>query len=108
MLAVGAAGVMSAVGNLVPSRVAALCRAMAEGALADAQRIHLELFELSQAIFLDTNPIPLKYMMSRLGLLDGAEVRLPLVPLEPERQARLDKVLERAGLLGAAAAKGVA
>jgi len=109
MLAVGAVGVMSAVGNLVPARVAALCRAVAEGALADAQRLHLELFELSQAIFLDTNPIALKYMMSRLGLLDGAEVRLPLVGLDAERQARADKVLERAGLLGAtAAAKGVA
>ncbi|PYQ53129.1 MAG: 4-hydroxy-tetrahydrodipicolinate synthase [Acidobacteria bacterium] len=109
MLAVGAVGVMSAVGNLVPARVAAMCRAVAEGALADAQRLHLELFELSQAIFLDTNPIALKYMMSRLGLLDGAEVRLPLVGLDAERQARADKVLERAGLLGAAAAaKGVA
>ena len=109
MLAVGAVGVMSAVGNLVPARVAAMCRAVAEGALADAQRIHFELFELSQAIFLDTNPIALKYMMSRLGLLDGAEVRLPLVPLDAERQARADKVLERAGLLAAtAAAKGVA
>jgi len=109
MLSVGAAGVMSAVGNLVPARVAAMCRAVAEGALAEAQKIHLELFELSQAIFLDTNPIPLKYMMTRLGLLDSAEVRLPLVALDAERQARLDKVLEKAGLLGAAAAaKGVA
>jgi 4-hydroxy-tetrahydrodipicolinate synthase len=108
MLAVGAAGVMSAVGNLVPGRVAALCRAVAEGALAEAQRIHFELFELSQAIFLDTNPIPLKYMMSRLGLLDGAEVRLPLVPLDTERKGKLDQVLRRAGLLGGTAAKGVA
>jgi 4-hydroxy-tetrahydrodipicolinate synthase len=82
---------------------------VAEGALAEAQRIHLELFELSQAIFLDTNPIPLKHMMSRLGLLDTAEVRLPLVPLDAERQKRVDDVLRRAGLLvAAAAAKGVA
>jgi 4-hydroxy-tetrahydrodipicolinate synthase len=109
MLAVGAAGLMSAVGNLVPARVAALCRAVGEGALAEAQRIHLDLFELSQAIFLDTNPIPLKHMMSRLGLLDTAEVRLPLVPLDAERQKRVDDVLRRAGLLvAAAAAKGVA
>jgi 4-hydroxy-tetrahydrodipicolinate synthase len=108
MLAVGAAGLMSAVGNLVPARVAALYQAVAEGNLAEAQRIHLELFELSQAIFLDTNPIPLKYMMSRLGLLPGAEVRLPLVPLDAERQKRVDEVLRRAGLLREGAAEGVA
>ena len=109
MLAVGAAGVMSAVGNLVPGPVAAMCRAVSEGALAEAQRIHHELFELSQALFFDTNPIPLKYMMSRLGLLDGGEVRLPLVALDAERRARVDQVLRRAGLLvETAAAKGVA
>jgi len=109
MLAVGAAGVMSAVGNLVPGPVAAMCRAVSEGALAQAQRIHHELFELSQALFFDTNPIPLKYMMSRLGLLDGGEVRLPLIALDAERRARVDQVLRRAGLLvETTAGKGVA
>ena len=106
MLAVGAAGVMSAVGNLVPGRLAALCRAVADGALDEAQRLHLELFELSQAIFLDTNPIPLKHMMWRLGLLPAADVRLPLVPLDGERAQRVDVVLRRAGLLREAAAAG--
>ena len=106
MLAVGAAGVMSAVGNLVPARVAALCRAVAEGALAEAQRIHLELFELSQAVFFDTNPIPLKHMMWRRGLLPAPDVRLPLVPLDAERAQRVDEVLRRAGLRREAAAAG--
>ncbi|HYR84619.1 MAG TPA: 4-hydroxy-tetrahydrodipicolinate synthase [Terriglobia bacterium] len=100
MLAIGAAGVMNAAGNLAPGRVAELCNAMGMSDLDRARRLHVELFELNRAIFLDTNPIPLKYMMSRLGLLGRNEVRLPLVPItDQERKRILDEVLEQAGLL---------
>lgn len=99
MLAIGAAGVMNAVGNLDPGRVAALCNAAARGDWEEARRLHYELFALAQAIFLDTNPIPLKYMMSRLGLLVTPEVRLPLVVLNSGREKVLDDVLRRGGLL---------
>ncbi|HEY8132989.1 MAG TPA: 4-hydroxy-tetrahydrodipicolinate synthase [Thermoanaerobaculia bacterium] len=99
MLALGAAGVMNAVGNLDPKRVAALCNAAANGQWDEARRLHFELFALSQAIFLDTNPIPLKYMMHRLGLLATPEVRLPLVALNSGREKILDDVLRKAGLL---------
>ncbi len=102
MLAVGAAGLMNAVGNVAPRRVARLCEEVFRGNLAEARRLHFELFELNQAIFLDTNPIPLKYMMARIGLLDTPELRLPLVGLDKERQKILDDVLSRAGLLPAA------
>lgn len=98
MLAVGACGLMNAVGNLVPSRVAALCSEMAKGRLEEARNLHFELFELNQAIFLETNPIPLKYMMARMGLLDNPEVRLPLIPLDAERGKILDELLSRVGL----------
>jgi 4-hydroxy-tetrahydrodipicolinate synthase len=102
MLAVGGAGVMNAVGNLAPDRVAALCQAVTSGKLAEARRLHDELFDLSQAIFLDTNPIPLKYMMTRMGLLPAPDVRLPLVPITDDaRKSQLDAVLRRAGLLTA-------
>jgi len=99
MLVVGAAGVMNAVGNIAPDRVAALCNAVAAANLAEARRLHDELFDLNQAIFFDTNPIPLKYMMAKLGLLPRADVRLPLVPAADEQRARLDEVLRRARLL---------
>jgi len=99
MLALGAAGVMNAVGNLDPKRVVQLCDAASSGKWDEARRLHFELFALSQAIFLDTNPIPLKYMMTRLGLLATPEVRLPLVPLNSGREKVLDDVLRKAGLL---------
>jgi 4-hydroxy-tetrahydrodipicolinate synthase len=99
MLSVGAAGLMNAVGNLAPGTVADLYNAVARGNLAEARRLHMLLFELNQSIFVDTNPIPLKYMMMRIGLLESAELRLPLVPLDPEKSGSLDDVLTRAGLL---------
>ncbi len=99
MLVVGARGLMNAVGNLAPTRVAALYEAVDQGDLEAARKLHAALFELNQSIFLDTNPVPLKYMMNRLGLLDSPELRLPLVPLDEEQKRILDPILARAGLL---------
>ena len=102
MLAIGAAGLMNAVGNIAPRQVAALCEAVARGDLAEARRLHFALYELNLAVFFDTNPIPIKYMMKRLGLLPNEEHRLPMVPATPELAKRLDDVLTRAGLTAAA------
>ncbi|MGH7906057.1 MAG: 4-hydroxy-tetrahydrodipicolinate synthase [Candidatus Binataceae bacterium] len=99
MMAIGACGVMNAVGNIAPRRVAELCELVRSGNLSDARAAHFALFELNQAIFFDTNPIPLKYMMKRLDLLPVNEHRLPMVPAAPELERRLDEVLKRAGLL---------
>jgi 4-hydroxy-tetrahydrodipicolinate synthase len=99
MLAIGACGLMNAVGNLAPARIAALYTELASGNLDAARKLHFELLDLNRAIFLDTNPIPLKYMMNRLGMLDSPEMRLPLVPLDAERGKILDDVLAKAGLL---------
>ena len=99
MLVLGASGLMNAVGNLDPARVAALYAAVQHRNLERAREIHVELFELNQSIFIDTNPIPLKYMMARLGLLDTPELRLPLVSLDEANAKILDPVLMRAGLL---------
>jgi len=103
MLLVGASGLMNAVGNLAPDRVAALYNAVQRGDLKTGQELHFSLFELNQSIFLDTNPIPLKYMMSRVGLLETPELRLPLVPIDGQNAHTLDGVLRRAGLLQSSA-----
>jgi 4-hydroxy-tetrahydrodipicolinate synthase len=99
MLALGAAGMVNAVGNLAPRKVAALHRAVADGNIVEARRVHFELLELNRAVFFDTNPIPIKYMMKRVGLLPENSHRLPMMPATPELAARLDAVLQRAGLL---------
>src|SRR5712691_1916208 len=99
MLVIGAAGVMNAVGNLDPARVAALCNAAACGRWDEARKLHYELFSIAQSIFLDTNPIPLKYMMARMGLLASPEVRLPLISLDSAKEKILDDVLRSGGLI---------
>jgi len=101
MMAIGACGLMNAAGNLNPRALAQMCEDVFAGRLAPARAAHDALFELNQAIFFDTNPTPLKYMMMRIGLLDTEEHRLPMMPAAPELAARLDDVLMRAGLIGA-------
>lgn len=99
LMAVGACGLMNAVGNLRPSVLVELCEAVWGNDLQAAKALHDRLFEINQAVFWDTNPIPMKYMMKRLGILPTNEHRLPMVPATPELEKRLDAVLERAGLL---------
>lgn len=99
MMAVGAWGLMNAVGNLRPRILADLCDAVWRGDLAAAQQLHHRLFEINQAVFFDTNPIPMKYMMRRLGILEVNEHRLPMLPATAELERRLDGVLRRAGLI---------
>jgi 4-hydroxy-tetrahydrodipicolinate synthase len=76
-----------------------LCEAVWRSDLARGQALHQQLLEINQAVFYDTNPIPMKYMMKRLGLLATHEHRLPMVPANAELERRLDGVLRRAGLL---------
>lgn len=105
MLCLGAHGLMNAAGNVAAKPVAELYEAVARGDLATAKKLHYDLWELNGAIFFDTNPIPMKYMMWRLGLLPNEQHRLPMVPTTPELQKRLDGVLQRSGLMPKAAAE---
>jgi 4-hydroxy-tetrahydrodipicolinate synthase len=98
MMAVGACGLMNAVGNLRPRVLADMCEAVFANDFATGRRLHDQLLEINKAVFFDTNPIPMKYMMKKLGLLADNEHRLPMVSATPELAAKLDGVLARAGL----------
>jgi 4-hydroxy-tetrahydrodipicolinate synthase len=104
MLALGASGLMSAVGNLLPRRIAGLCEAAHAGDHETALREHRSLFAVNRAVFFETNPVPLKRMLAEYGIC-SEEVRPPLAPLdastrdrvldalrayEPETSSRLD------------------
>jgi len=98
-LAIGAVGLMNAIGNLRPGILAEMCQAVLDNDLNRGKELHHQLFELNQSVFFDTNPIPIKYMMKRMGLISSNEHRLPMSPASPELEKRLDGVLERAGLV---------
>ena len=99
MMAVGACGLMNAVGNLQPRKLARMCEAIWKGDLKRAQKLHYELFEINQAVFYDTNPIAIKYMMKRLAIMPKNEHRLPMMPATKKLEKRLDGVLKRAKLI---------
>ena len=98
-LAIGAVGLMNAVGNLRPKILADMCQAVWDNDLEKGKKLHHQLFELNQSVFYDTNPIPIKYMMKRMGMLPNNEHRLPMSPATPELEKRLDEVLLRAKLI---------
>jgi 4-hydroxy-tetrahydrodipicolinate synthase len=103
MMAIGAVGLMNAVGNLNPRAVADIAEAVEAGDLARGRLLHQQLLEVNKSVFYDTNPTPIKYMMKRLGIIPENEHRLPMVAASPELQKRLDGVLERSGLMNAPA-----
>jgi len=99
MMTIGACGLMNAVGNLRPDILAEMCQAVWDSDLKKGRDLHQRLLEINQAVFYDTNPIPIKYMMKKLGIMPTNEHRLPMVPATAETERRLDGVLERAGLI---------
>lgn len=98
IMAVGGAGVISVTANLVPERSAAVTTAALEGNWDEARRRHSEILPLTRALFLETNPIPVKAALAELGLCQD-ELRLPLLPLSAEPRARLRQVLRDFSLL---------
>ena len=99
LMAVGARGVVSVVGNIVPKDVIALIEAFNSGDMAEARRRHHKLFPLCRDMLsLTTNPIPIKAAMWMLGR-DTGELRLPMTQLTPAEETNLRKTLAAYGLL---------
>jgi 4-hydroxy-tetrahydrodipicolinate synthase len=89
---VGGRGVISVVGNIVPEAVAALTAACRAGDFASGRVLHLALFDLCRAMFVETNPVPVKAAAALLGYCTP-EVRLPLAPLTDAAQRRVESAL---------------
>lgn len=88
----GGVGSISVASNIAPKECVEMYTAWSKGNIARAQELNYKLAPLSEAIFLETNPAPVKYGVSKLGLCPY-EMRLPLVPINDSTRARLDSVL---------------
>ncbi len=97
ILAVGGKGVVSVVGNIVPKDVLALIEAFEKGDRQKALSWHYKLLPLGQAMFIETNPMPVKEAMNMLGMGVG-DVRLPLVRMLPQNREKLREALLSYGL----------
>lgn len=98
LMAVGAKGVVSVASHLVGKQLQTMMQSFAAGKVQEALQIHIQLFPLFKALFLTSNPIPLKLALRLLGL-DTGVVRSPLVAGNDELEAKLKFVLKKVGIL---------
>lgn len=98
VLSIGGIGIISVVANIVPQDVANLVEAFSKGEIQKAQSLHFKLLPLIKAVFLETNPIPVKTAMGLLGMCEP-DLRLPMSPLSADNLAKLKKALIDYGLL---------
>lgn len=94
----GGDGVISVLSNVAPKETSDMIRYTLQGKTEEARRLHLQLFPLMKGLFCETNPIPVKYAASKLGLCRN-ELRLPLIPASPKAMAEVDRAMEEGGIL---------
>ena len=100
ILAIGGKGIISVVSNLLPRAVADICSAWEQGQVAKARELFYKLLPICKAMFVETNPIPIKTSMAHLGIIKSAEMRLPMCPLQPASWEKIKAVLTAYGLEG--------
>jgi len=98
ILSVGGKGVISVVANIVPADTAEMVRDFRKGKFEEARKLHLNLFPLCQAMFLETNPIPVKTALGMMGMIEP-ELRLPLSPMDEGKKKELTEALKNYGLV---------
>lgn len=98
MMSVGAAGTIAATANWLPRETAQMCQLTLDGRYQEALELHYYSLEANDAVFWDTNPIPLKTVLSWMGLCQK-EWREPLGPTSPEIEARLHRLAKSYGLI---------
>ncbi len=94
ILAMGGRGVISVTANIVPDKIAAMWDAFESGDQTKAREIHYQLLSLNNAMFLETNPIPVKTALGLMGKI-SPEMRLPLSPMSQNNLEKLKKVMAK-------------
>ena len=98
LILLGGHGNISVTANVAPRAMAQLCKAALEGDAKTAVGIHMSLLPLHKQLFVEPNPIPVKWAMARLGKAGGT-LRLPLTPLSEAGQAQVESALRETGLI---------
>ncbi len=98
LFSIGGKGVISVSSNVMPSKVAELCRLCNAGDFAKARLLNKEIYPLFKAMFIETNPIPVKESMGMIGKC-SPELRLPLTEMSADNKKKLKTVLKQYGLV---------
>ncbi|MEO6974783.1 MAG: 4-hydroxy-tetrahydrodipicolinate synthase [Gallionella sp.] len=99
MLLLGAHGAISVTANVAPKLMHEMCIAAMNGEVARAREINFQLLGLHRKLFVEANPIPVKWAVARMGLMKN-KLRLPLTPLSPTAYAKVEAAMRQAGVLG--------
>lgn len=100
--ALGGVGVISVASNLLPRLVSNLCHACVESRLEEARRLNRQLMPIFKAMFIESNPVPVKTALAMTGMIEEV-YRLPMAPMSKANRAKLEEVLAEAGVLAMAA-----
>jgi 4-hydroxy-tetrahydrodipicolinate synthase len=92
MMTCGAKGVISVTANIMPAEIAALVDAFNAGNLEKARQLHLRMLEINNAMFVESNPVPVKTALGLMGKCSD-EVRLPLIPMSDANKAKLTAIM---------------
>ena len=98
LMRIGARGVISVTANVVPRAMHEVCTAALAGRFDQAAALDRHIVPLHQALFVEPNPIPVKWAAERMGLV-AAGIRLPLTPLSEARRAAVEKAMREAGIV---------
>ncbi len=98
ILSVGGQGVISVTANILPEKMHNLVKSYLNGEIGQALRLHQELLDINEKLFIDTNPIPVKEAMAMMGMIER-EIRLPLWKLSQEKLDVLKETLRKYGLI---------
>ncbi len=93
ILCLGGVGVVSVAANVIPKQVAEMTAATVKGDLEKGRQIHERYFELFKNLFLETNPIPVKTALKKMGMYNG-EMRLPMCEMSAANEEKLEKTLK--------------
>jgi 4-hydroxy-tetrahydrodipicolinate synthase len=99
LMLLGGHGNISVTANVAPRQMSELCRAAIEGDAKTARAIHLKLLSLHKNLFIESNPIPVKWALQELGRIEGG-IRLPLTPLDARYHDVVRTAMREAGLIG--------
>ena len=94
----GGHGIISVTANVVPERISEMCDLALSGSFKEAKAIDEELRKLHQALFIETSPIPVKWVLNKLGRIPSG-IRLPLTNLDADYIPEIEPILLRLGLI---------
>jgi 4-hydroxy-tetrahydrodipicolinate synthase len=98
MLALGGKGAISVTANIAPKDMAEMFNAWEKGDIAKARSLHYKLEPLNAAMFIETNPVPVKTALALMGKI-SEDVKLPLCEMSPANKEKLKEVLKNAGII---------